>query len=113
VTTRVTQEMHNKLSVLAYALDMSIASTATLLIEYSIKNTDLVNHLIRRFVASELDYNRMKQLKEVYKFVKKENPYYEEVNFSMFISYLFSELKCTSESFVRKLNDWLENLTEN
>ncbi|MYL35411.1 hypothetical protein GLW08_21250 [Pontibacillus yanchengensis] len=108
ITIRFGQQFHSRLGELAFALDMTLASTTSLLLEYSIKDTELVNHLLRRFVASELDPKRMEQLKEVYRFIRKENPYEEEFTFSMFINFLFDELKCTTESFAKQVGEWLD-----
>jgi len=112
VTIRFQQTFYERLNELAYALDMSPSSTVSLLLQHSIKDTELVNHLIRRYVAEELDEKRMQQLKEVYRFVRKENPYEDQFTFSMFISYLFDELKCTTETFANKVGHWLNNASE-
>ena len=110
LTVRFTQKFHDRLAELAFSLDRSVSATTTLLLEKTLKNSEQVNALIGRYIVSELDENRMKQLKEVYKFIRKENLYDEPVTFAQFISYLYEELKCSSHTFKEKLNTWIDQV---
>lgn len=108
LTMRFKQSDHEEMARLAYSLDVSVSSCANLLLDASIKNTDILNAFISGKVKKELDPQRMKQLREVYKFMNENNPYNEKVSFSMFISVLLDELKQTSFKMSQSLQDWLD-----
>src|SRR5690625_2703078 len=78
ITMRFTQSDHDKLARLAYSLDLTISSAVALLLKISVKNTDIVNAFISKQARNKLDPNRMKQLREVVKFINKNNPRSEE-----------------------------------
>lgn len=108
ITMRFSQTNHDRLARLAYSLDLTVSSATGLLLESSIKNTDIVNAFISNFVKKELDPNRMKQLREVLKFINKNNPYEDEITLGAFISMLMEEMKDTTFTMTESIKRWLD-----
>jgi len=108
ITMRFSQTNHDRLARLAYSLDLTVSSATGLLLESSIKNTDIVNAFISNFVKNELDPNRMKQLREVLKVINKNNHYEDEITLGAFISMLMEEMKDTTFTMTESIKRWLD-----
>lgn len=108
MTMRFTQRDHDKLARLAYSLDLTVSSATGLLLDASVKNTDIVNAFISSYVKKELDPNRMKQLREVLKFINQNNPYKKEITLGAFISMLMEEVKDTTFTATESIKRWLD-----
>lgn len=93
ISIRFKSNMHNMLSVLSYALDCSIARACGMLLEASVRDSNIVNHIIKERIESSLDDFRMGELKKVYKYINSKNPYSQEATWAEIISYLFNETK--------------------
>ncbi|WP_077324093.1 hypothetical protein [Virgibacillus siamensis] len=109
MTMRFLQKDHDKLVRLAYSLDITTSAATGLLLEASVKNTNIVNAFILNYVKKELDPKRMKQLREVLKFINKNNPYQEEITLGAFISMLMDEVKETTFTLTESLKKWLDD----
>lgn len=103
-------ETYDILKRLAYALDCSPALAASFLIEASIRNSDFVDEYMTRHLEEELDQGRVKELKEVLKFINKNNPYKEEYSLHNLISYIMDELKVGATSLGSSVQNWLESI---
>lgn len=113
ITMRFPQDTYNDLAELAYALDMTISSTASLLLHASVQNTDIVNEYISNYVEDTLDENRKKQLKLVLQFIRKENPYeYDEITLSQLISYIMDNFMDKSRNVKKAVENWLNQYAE-
>lgn len=109
ITIRFSQIFHERLYHLAYALDTSVSSATGFLLFASCKDADIVNDIVEKCMSDHLDEARVKELKEVVKYINKSNPYSEEVSFVHLISYLMDELmKSTEDTFKRAVDKWLE-----
>ncbi|MFG6121128.1 hypothetical protein [Thalassobacillus sp. B23F22_16] len=110
MTIRFSQSDHDKLSHLAFSLDSSVSSATGLLLETAFKNTDVINAIITSQVKDELDPNRMKQLREILKFINKNNPYHERITIGEVTSFILEELKGTAFTMSESVKHWMRNL---
>ncbi|UAL49771.1 hypothetical protein K7887_22660 (plasmid) [Sutcliffiella horikoshii] len=109
ISVRFSQTFHERIYHLAYALDTSVSSATGFLLLAACKDADIVNEIVERRMEDHLDEVRVKELKEVVKYINKNNPYSEEVSFMHLISYLMDELmKSTEDTFKRAVDKWLE-----
>lgn len=109
LTMRVTQPFHDRLTDLAYAMDLTVSSATAVLLERAVKDTDIVNRYIKMFVEEQLDPQRLKELKSVLKFIRKNNPYEEEITFAMFINFLVEEFKDSTKNIKQVVDAWLDD----
>ncbi|MEK1833052.1 hypothetical protein AAAC51_41510 [Priestia megaterium] len=63
-----------------------------------------------RHLEEELDQGRLKELKEVLKFINKNNPYKEEYSLPNLISYIMDELKVGATNLGSSVQNWLESI---
>lgn len=92
VSTRFTNDFYNSIERLADASGFTPASITGLLLESAIKDTDIINKCLSVH-TSNLDDNRKKVLKDVLRYVNKDNPYREQINFMDLIKYLIEDIK--------------------
>lgn len=105
---RFPQSIHDQISELAYALDMTISSTTALLLEASAKNPEFLDEYISIHVTKKLDPARQKQLKEVIRYLKRDNPYADEITLARLISYIIEEVKEQTINAKRAVENWLD-----
>src|SRR5699024_9617391 len=108
-TIRFSQSDHDKLSHLAFSLDTSVSSATGLLLETSFKNTGVINAIITSQVKNELDPKRVKQLREILKFINKNNPYHERTTIGEITSFIMEELKGTAFTMSESVKHWMKN----
>lgn len=108
ISIRFLQQEHDILARLAYSLDLTVSSATALLLEYSIMNTDIVNVYISNHVKKELDSNRMKQLREVMKYINKNSPYEEEISLGALISFIMDEFRGTTSNLQQSIRKFLD-----
>lgn len=113
ITLRFTSSTYEKINALAYALDVTPSKATALLLDASIRNTNYVNDFVKHHLENQLDPGRMKELKEVLKFVNKNNPYNEEVSLAALISHLVDELKTGADHLGSTLQSWMNKLKKN
>lgn len=107
LTLRFERAIYDKLNTLAYCLNMTVSSTVALLLQLSLKNSEIVDHYISGFVTKDLDSNRVGQLKEVVRFINANNPYDNEVSFSMIVNLLFDEVREGAKNAKSVVSSWL------
>lgn len=105
ITTRFHQSFHERLYHLAYALDTSVSSATGFLLYAACKDVEIVNELVEESMEQYLDETRIKELKEVVRYINKDNPYREEVSFMHLISYLMEEVRKNAEDTFKKTVD--------
>lgn len=77
-----------------------------------VKNTDFINEYVRQYLSKHVDDGRMRELKQVMKFINTHNPYEEEISWSALLSYIFDETKTGANSLSQSINGWLDKLSE-
>jgi hypothetical protein len=93
LSIRFKSDTYEILSVLAYALDCSVARATGLLLDASVREVGFINEFVRSYLKKHLDENRMRELKKVFQYINANNPYEDEVSWFAFVSYLVSEAK--------------------
>jgi antitoxin component of RelBE/YafQ-DinJ toxin-antitoxin module len=112
VTIRFDQEIHDKLAEFAYALDVTVSSATAMLLEASIKETDILNEYLKRYIDNNLDSKRKKQLEEVLEHISRNNPYDNEVTYRSLLGQLLGEVWDYGRSFKKVVEEWLDQVTE-
>ncbi|UOE58146.1 hypothetical protein [Cytobacillus oceanisediminis] len=112
LTMRFTQDVYNDLCELAFAMDTTVSTCASILIESSIKDTEILNEYVTSYVHGELDSNRKKQLKLVLDFIRKENPYEDDITLTQLISYIMDEFMEHGRNLKVAVHNWLDSVTE-
>lgn len=114
LTIRFTQETHDAIGDLAYALDLTISSTTALLLDVTVKNNDIIESFFAKHIISSLDANRKEQLKEVLRYIKKDNPYAsdDEITLGGLISYIIEEMMDYTVNAKKAIERWLDKHIE-
>jgi hypothetical protein len=108
MSIRFNQPFYDRLSELAFALDMTVSSTTALLLQASVTRTDVVNQYIGSYIKGQVDHSRFKQLKEIVKYINENNPYEEKITLSMIINYLVGEVMESTKDVKRVVNQWID-----
>lgn len=108
ITMRFSQSDYDKVARLAFSLDTSISAATGLLIETAFMNTDIINAIITNQVKSALDSKRMKQLREIIKYINKNSPYHEERTVGEIVSFILEEMKATAFTMSESVKEWLK-----
>lgn len=93
LSTQFKADMIEKLAVLAYALNCSVARACALLLDASLRDGDYINEFVRGYLEENIDEERMKELKKVLKYINTDNPYEEEFSWASLLSYMIDEVK--------------------
>ncbi|MFE4029238.1 hypothetical protein ACFX4N_24075 [Priestia sp. YIM B13551] len=115
IDIRFTQKVAEQIKDLAYALDRTPSTAVAMLLEASIKNTDVVEEYIGSFVEEVLDKNRKKQLKEVLHYINNDNPYKSEdeiLTFSQLISHILDDAIDKTVNARIAISDWLDRMVD-
>lgn len=99
ITIRFTQQTYENINVMAYALDVTPTRATALLLDATIRNSEFINWFLKKHIVDQLDTNRQRELKEILKFINKNNPYNKEITISALIAYYFDEIKSGLLSF--------------
>lgn len=116
ITTRLRDghnETYDLIKQLAYALDCTPSMATAIILDASIKNTESVNEYMRKYLEQELDPGRMKELKEVLKYINQNNPYQEEVSISALLFHLLDEMKISASNLGGSIQSWLDKVKGN
>lgn len=107
ITTRFNQETYEQIRNLSVALDVTPSKATAILLDASVRNTNLLNSFIKLYLNKHLDDNRMKEMKNVLKYINKNNPYYEEISWFHLISKIYDEIKDTTVGAKERIETWL------
>lgn len=110
LTLRFRQEVDEKIENLAFALGTTPTSATKILLQTAIKNTNLVNEYITKHVFNSLDDARKEELKKVIAYLKKDNPYSEEITFASLISMILDEFKGQTINATRAVSKWIDKV---
>jgi hypothetical protein len=108
ITIRFTQSSYEHISSLARALDVTPSKATALLLDASIRNTHLLNAFVKTYLHDHLDGNRMKELKEVLKYINKNNPYQEEISWFALLSMIFEDVKESTGNVKDIVHHWMK-----
>ena len=108
ITIRFTQVSYEHISSLARALDVTPSKATALLLDASIRNTNLLNAFVKSYLHDHLDGNRMKELKEVLKYINKNNPYQEEISWFTLLSMIYEDVKESTSNVKDIVHHWMK-----
>jgi len=108
ITTRFTQQTFNEISRLSNALDVTPSKATAILLEASIHNTSLLNAFVKRYLHNHIEDNRMKELKQVLKYINQDNPYQEEISWFSLLSWILEDMKESTYNVKQAVKKWLE-----
>ncbi|MEK5105033.1 hypothetical protein MKX83_24130 [Cytobacillus sp. FSL M8-0252] len=108
ITTRVTQEVYEKIKQLSDALDVTPSKATALLLDASIRNTNILNAYVKAYLKENVDNGRIKELKLVLKYINKNNPYNESISWFTLLTIIFDEIKGSTENVKQTINNWLD-----
>ncbi|SKA88782.1 hypothetical protein [Sporosarcina newyorkensis] len=86
------------ISALAYALDVSPTRATALLLDASIRNSEFLNDYVRDYLRRELDERRMEELRKVMRYLRKNNPYEDDLTWTHLLTYIYDEVKDSAQS---------------
>lgn len=108
VTTRFNQEDYERIRSLSEALDVTPSKATALLLDASVRNTNILNSFVKLYLHNHIDNNRMKELKMVLKYINNNNPHNEVVSWYSLFSLIYDDIKDTTLNVKGKINKWLE-----
>lgn len=109
LTIRFRQEDYDRLAELAHALDVTVSSAVSILLETAIKNRHIIDAYFTSYIHQSLDPSRKEQFKAVEKFIQKENPFQEDISFLDALHYIREGVVQRTRHLKQTLEDWVEN----
>lgn len=108
ITTRFTEATYENISSLSRALDVTPSKATALLLDASIRNTNLLNAFVKCYLHKHVDEARMKELKQVLKYINKNNPYNEEISWFTLLSIIIEDIKDSTSNVKGIVHNWLD-----
>lgn len=108
ITTRFNANIYEDISSLSYALDVTPSKATALLLEASVRNTNILNAFVKTYLHGQVDNLRMKELKQVLKYINKNNPYKEEISWFTLLSMIFDDIKDSTSNVKDKIHSWID-----
>ncbi|MCM3169477.1 hypothetical protein [Peribacillus frigoritolerans] len=112
ISTRFKQETYEEISLLSQALDVTPSKATSLLLDASIRNTNLLNAFVKTYLHDHIDETRMKELKQVLKYINKNNPYKEEISWFTLLSMIFEDVKDSTTNIKEVIHSWIDKYRE-
>lgn len=101
-TERISIRFHahdyENVCALAYSLDVAPTRAVALLLDASIRNSEFMNDYVRDYLKRELDERRLIELKKVMGYLRKNNPYEEDLTWTHLLTYIYDEIKEGSQT---------------
>lgn len=112
ITTRFSHDTYEIIFALSSALDVTPSKATALLLDASIRNTNLLNAFVKSYLHNHIDETRMKELKLVLKFINKNNPYNEEISWFALLSMIFDDFKESTSNLKEVVHSWIDKYRE-
>lgn len=113
ISIRFKSDMYERLSVLAYALDCSVARSCALLLDATVRDVDYIDEFAQEYLTKHVDKERMNELKKVLRYINSENPYDEDISWNVLLSYLMKEVKVHAEKVQDTVTSFIVNHRNN
>ncbi|MEW9673597.1 hypothetical protein [Ammoniphilus sp. 3BR4] len=111
ISIRFLQEQHDRLSQLAYSLDLTISSATTLLLERALY-MDIGLEYIEKHIQSNIDNQRMEQLQEVLLYMNKYQTPDDKITIPKLVAYLAKQAYSKTKKVHQYLEEWIDQFTE-
>lgn len=110
ITIRFQQHDFWNIKALAFALDCTPSKATAILLEASIRNTDFINQFTKKYIKAQLDEQRLKELQRVIRYLNKNSPYEEKISWASLLSFLYDELRLSTNNMTKTLNKWIDQM---
>lgn len=108
ITIRFNQETYENINALSAALDVTPSKATAILLDASVRNTNILNALVKIYLQGNVDNVRMKELKKVLLYINKNNPYNEDISWFTLLSMIFEEVKENTTNVKETIHNWLD-----
>ncbi|MCM3413210.1 MULTISPECIES: hypothetical protein [Bacillaceae] len=108
ITIRFSQASYENIYSLSCALDVTPSKATALLLDASIRNTNLLNAYVKTYLHHHIDETRMKELKQVLKYINKNNPYNEEISWFTLLAMIFEDIKESTVNVKDVIHNWMD-----
>lgn len=108
ITTRFNQGTYENIKELSDALDVTPSKATALLLDASVRNTNLLNAFVKTYLHGTIDKMRMKELKQVLQYVNKNNPYNEDISWFTLLSMICEEAKDNTLNVKEAIQNWMD-----
>lgn len=108
ITIRFKQSVYENIAALSVALDVTPSKATALLLDASIRNMNVLNAYVKRYLHDHIDQVRMKELKQVLKYINKNNPYNEEISWFALLSLIVEDFKESTHNIKENIHKWMD-----
>ena len=108
ITIRFKRETYENISYLSHALDVTPSKGTAILLDSSVRNTNILNAYVKLYLHEYIDDGRMGELKQVLKYINKNNPYHEELSWFSLLSIIYEEMKDSTNNVKNLIRSWLD-----
>lgn len=110
ISIRFSQPIHDKLSELAYALDMTVSSATALLLKTAIYESTIFVDYVLKHLDNETTEARMNQLQYIVDFINESNK--EPIDIRMLVSYILDKASTKTKDFKKTFVQFIEQYIE-
>lgn len=108
ISIRFKQSDYDNICKLAYALDCTPSKATSVLLDASVRNTQLLDAYVKKYLHQHIDDSRISELKKVIKFINKENPYSEQISWFTLFSIIIQDIKEGTHNVKKTVEKWLD-----
>lgn len=109
ISIRFSQSVHDKLSELAYALDMTVSSATALLLKTAIYESTIFVDYVLKHLDNETTEARMNQLQYIVDFINESDESNKEpIDIRMLVSYILDRASTKTKDFKRTFVQFIE-----
>ncbi|WP_455678127.1 hypothetical protein [Sharpea azabuensis] len=112
ITIRFKNETYENISYLSHALDVTPSRATAILLDASVRNTNILNAYVKLYLHEYIDDTRMKELKQVLKYINNNNPYQEELSWFSLLSIIYEEMKDSTHNVKNLIKNWIDKYRE-
>lgn len=112
ITIRFKNETYEQIAYLSHALDVTPSKGTALLLDSSVRNTNILNAYVKLYLHEYIDAARMQELKQVLKYINKNNPYHEELSWFSLLSIIYDEMKDSTNNVKNLIKNWIDKYRE-
>lgn len=108
IAIRFHSDMHDKLSVLAYALASTVSYACAVLLEAALNDADLINDFAEEYMNENLDEERMEELRRILQHIQTDSPNKSvEFSWAALLSYMVDEVKETTTKVQNTVSEFV------
>ncbi|WP_026701694.1 hypothetical protein [Salibacterium aidingense] len=112
IKIRFRQDTYEKLCDFAHALDFTVSSACSLLLEMSTMSGNIIHTFIEEYMDEALDEPRKKQLRHVLSYINMHSPYEEEITMTELFNWIVEELRTGTENIKNTVDQYLQRFID-